>query len=109
VYDELRAHLAAANAEVHALCSGKRRWTMSIPAEVDRDSDLVIGRALNEAEREIDRLTAALTVERIATALWWVGTGDGIDAVQTWCLTPREFAIILRAALLPACLSFSKE
>ncbi len=45
--DELKAQVALANAEVNALCHGSRRWTMTVPAEPDRDSDLVIGRALD--------------------------------------------------------------
>ena len=45
--------------EVSDLCSGKRRWTMTVPAERDRDSDLVIGDALTEARRYLDAARAA--------------------------------------------------
>jgi hypothetical protein len=52
-----------AREEVHALCSGKRRWTMSIPVEEDRDSDTVITSALDYAvilRAEAVRLREAL-------------------------------------------------
>lgn len=41
--------------EVGAICSGRRRFTMSIPAEPTRDSDLVITEALSQA-RELANL-----------------------------------------------------
>ncbi|HEX5016478.1 MAG TPA: hypothetical protein VFX15_02700, partial [Actinomycetes bacterium] len=51
------------------LCSGKRRWTMTVPAEPDRDSDLVIGGALANARRLVATLDAVpLDVERLARA-----------------------------------------
>jgi hypothetical protein len=43
---------------VSALCDGKQTWTMRIPAEPDRDPDLVIARALGMAKRAIETLTA---------------------------------------------------
>ncbi len=52
--DELTAQVAQADAEVNALCHGSRRWTMTVPAEPDRDSDLVIGRALNGVEKLVE-------------------------------------------------------
>jgi hypothetical protein len=47
--ERLLALLDRADAMVSALCNGDRRWTMSIPAEPERDSDLVIGAALHAA------------------------------------------------------------
>jgi len=38
-----------AEQEVHDLCSGKRRWTMTVPAEPDRDSDLLMIDAFDKA------------------------------------------------------------
>lgn len=52
----IEARQQAAWDEVTDLCSGKHRWTMRVPAEEDRDSDLVIGNAL----RDIHALLAAL-------------------------------------------------
>lgn len=55
-----RAHKA-----VHALCNGER-WTMRVPAEPERDHDLVIASGLNVADRalaEIDALRKALGPE----------------------------------------------
>lgn len=48
--------------EVAGLCSGKRRWTMRVPAEEDRDSDLVIGGALDAAKDEIVRLREGIRI-----------------------------------------------
>lgn len=47
-----------ARAEVSALCNGKR-WKMTIPADRNRDSDLVIAAALDDAAAllsEVERL-----------------------------------------------------
>ena len=38
-----------AYAELHGLCDGSRKFTMSIPVRADRDSDMVIGRGLDAA------------------------------------------------------------
>lgn len=50
--------IAAADAEISALCNGKK-WRMSIPAQPDRDSDLVISRALCVASELVKRQLAA--------------------------------------------------
>lgn len=42
------------------LCEGKRRWTMSIPARVDHDPDLVISRALVALTTELQEAREAL-------------------------------------------------
>src|SRR5262245_24553129 len=59
---EIRAHLDHAHAEVKALCQEPyHRWRMSIPAQPDRDSDLIISAGLkagDDALAEVDRLTA---------------------------------------------------
>lgn len=58
-----------ADAELHSLCHGSRRWTMRIPAEPERDSDLVIGAALEagrKAAEERDALRAKLETTRDA-------------------------------------------
>jgi hypothetical protein len=53
--------IAAADKMVSDLCDGSRRWLMSIPARPDDDPDLVIGRALHEASKEITQLRAEIT------------------------------------------------
>ena len=61
-------HIEAADKEVSRLCSSSRKWTMTIPAEPEHDSDLVISRALMDASlalAEIDRLQGA---ERLLAA-----------------------------------------
>lgn len=40
--------------EVLRLCRGPRRWTMSVPVDQERDSDMVIGDALTAARRAIE-------------------------------------------------------
>ena len=55
--------LEAAHKVVVELCNGTRTWTMSIPANVDRDPDLIIGGALREAQKTIAALRAE--VERL--------------------------------------------
>lgn len=42
--------IAKAHAVVSALCDGTQKWTMSVPARVDSDPDLVISAALRHAE-----------------------------------------------------------
>jgi hypothetical protein len=57
---ELRAAIEKAHNHVAALCEGKTKWTMRIPADEDRDSDLVISAGLSAGEKllaEIERLT----------------------------------------------------
>jgi len=53
-----KQHIAAAHAMVSDLCTGKRKWIMSIPAQMDYDPDLVIGQALRDADRMLDELGA---------------------------------------------------
>lgn len=52
---EVIAKIDLALLTVVALCQGEMRWTMSVPAQPDRDPDLVIGAALQAAK---DVLTA---------------------------------------------------
>ena len=47
--ETIREALALIHAEVSALCSGEKRWTMHIPADPKRDSDLIISGAAFEA------------------------------------------------------------
>jgi hypothetical protein len=48
-----RLRAALAEKVVDDLCQGRIRWTMNVPAEPDRDPDLVISRALTEAKRAV--------------------------------------------------------
>lgn len=48
--DAIRARIDRAHDKVSALCSGKERWVMHIPAQPDHDADLVIGAALRDAD-----------------------------------------------------------
>lgn len=65
---EWKVKVDAAHKMVHALCRprgspGSREWIMSIPAEPDRDPDLVIAAGLRAAEKEIERLQTALALQ----------------------------------------------
>lgn len=44
----MRERLRNAQETLDALCSGKMRWTMSVPARPESDPALVIGRSLND-------------------------------------------------------------
>jgi hypothetical protein len=50
------ATVDAAIAMVPALCNGSQRWTMSVPARLDSDPDLVIAGALQNARVLIGRV-----------------------------------------------------
>ena len=66
-----RSQIKAAMDEVDAICEGKRRWTMRVPAQEDRDSDLVIDRALIAAEKlaaEVETLRTQLAEARTENA-----------------------------------------
>src|SRR5690606_13159918 len=70
--EALRQRNEKAHEMVTALCKprgteGSREWIMSIPARPDDDPDLVIGQALNDAKRLIDRLA---TPPPSTDALW---------------------------------------
>ena len=75
---EMRTDIDAANAEVNALCHGSRRWTMTVPAEPDRDSDLVIARALSDASA----LLAQLAEEQAKVERLEGEKATLVDAVQ---------------------------
>jgi hypothetical protein len=46
--DAIEKRADVAHRHVVKLCSGEERWTMRIPAQPDRDSDLVIGESLKD-------------------------------------------------------------
>lgn len=57
--DEIVNILAAldkADTKLNALCQGTEKWRMSVPARLDDDPDLVIGRALSLARQLIERV-----------------------------------------------------
>ena len=54
----VREALATIHAEVSALCSGEKRWTMHIPADPKRDSDLIISGAASDALAALDCIEA---------------------------------------------------
>ena len=48
--DEAAAKIQRAREEVFGLCDGKRKWTMRVPVDRERDSDCVICDALDVAD-----------------------------------------------------------
>lgn len=60
--DAIERRLDAAREKVGALCHGDR-WTMSIPAREDYDSDLIIGAALRDAHKMLVALRSLLGKE----------------------------------------------
>lgn len=55
--DAIRERQERAWRHVSNLCSGKARWTMSIPARPTQDSDLVIGASLADIQALLDEVT----------------------------------------------------
>jgi hypothetical protein len=45
---------------IHDICDGRAKWTMSIPANEDTDSDLVLAKALTLGSRAANLLDQAL-------------------------------------------------
>lgn len=56
--DVMQSHLDRARAELRDLCKGKR-WLMTIPADRQNDSDLVIAAALKDLARLIKEVERA--------------------------------------------------
>ena len=48
--------ISKAHRVVEELCIGKRRWTMSVPADEENDSDLVITKALMDAKAALAKV-----------------------------------------------------
>lgn len=85
----MRAAIEKAHDHVSDLCEGKTKWTMRIPAEPDRDSDLVIGAGLQAGKKALDRLAAAeqerdRTREQLADALLWVPEHAKGALIEQW-------------------------
>lgn len=59
--EAIRARAQKAHERVADLCSGKERWTMRVPANFERDSDLILTVALNDIDvliAEVERMRA---------------------------------------------------
>ena len=68
--NDVFAKIDAAQKVVNELCDGTRTWTLSIPARVDHDPDLVISAALEAARAELAALTPK-PVERPVVEGWY--------------------------------------
>lgn len=77
--DAIRARAERSHDEIVALCEGRRRWTMRVPAVEDRDSDLVLEATVTDVlalveevqrlRNGIDRLRQATTELALYTAI----------------------------------------
>lgn len=63
-YDEVKQSIEKAHQMINDLCHQRRSWVMSIPARPDYDPDLVIGKALRDAEELIKQLERELDEAR---------------------------------------------
>lgn len=69
---EVKARLNKAHTHIADLCEGKAKWTMRIPADPERDSDLILSEALSDAEvllAIVDDQAAELERARVAMRL----------------------------------------
>lgn len=76
--ETIRARVEAADKHISDLCSGKARWTMRVPAEPDRDSDLVLSAALADVERLLAVADAAVALMEEWDELGPTGTMDTV-------------------------------
>lgn len=52
----VKARIDRAHKLIGDLCMGRQKWKMSIPADEERDSDLILSAALTDADRLIVRI-----------------------------------------------------
>ena len=57
--EQLRQRVAKARQCVADLCEGRRRWTMTVPVDLDRDPDVIITDALRDVDALLDIAEAA--------------------------------------------------
>lgn len=102
---EALAKINAALATVSALCDGTERWTMRVPAEPDRDPDLVISGALEAAKdlilsRTSDRDAINAALEALRACFDYPADVFDIDAGESFTMTVRGFHLhMVRAAI----------
>lgn len=91
--DAIRARLHRAFDELHGLCDGSRKWTMRVPADETRDSDLVISASLEDLDELLDDW-AEVTRQRDR----WHLTHDGVLVAL---VAANRHADTLRGLLTP--------
>lgn len=83
--EAVRARREAAHRCIVDLCSDpSAKWRMSIPAQPDRDPDLVITASLTDVDdllSEVDRLRAALA--EVLAEFTMAGLVDDVEALRT--------------------------
>lgn len=81
--DAARERLTAAIRELDALCAGRRQWKMSVPANEERDSDLVFARSLCDLKEALEELA------KYEGGTWRTEHGHRWAQVRVdWCAAP---------------------
>lgn len=83
---------------VDELCDGKRDWVMGIPANPERDPDLIIGAALHAGEQAFYALDRILKARRATMAAAALG-GEAFDRAQEETQAAIREAEVLMLAL----------
>lgn len=84
--DEMASHASAAIRENGDICVGKKRWTMTVPPDNTRDSDLIFDALVTDNERAIEALRAvlALHVPGDGSSQGWT-THDDYGSIEPYC------------------------
>ena len=102
--DEAAAKIQRAREEVFGLCDGKRKWTMRVPVDRERDSDCVICDALDVADALRARV-AELEAELAITQKY----ADDCGSLLTRATTERDAAYSHAAKLREALVKCEDE
>lgn len=91
----IKVSIATAHDHVCDIAQGKAKWTMRIPADEKRDSDLVLSKAFADAEKllaEVERLSRELTDAWAEVSKQ--SLGDARAAVEKTRLTEARVAAL---------------
>ena len=81
---------------IHDLCEGRAKWTMSIPANEETDSDLVLDKALTLGSRLYNLQEEVLEVlHRECASLAWVANMDDSETERANARMSRESLLTL--------------
>lgn len=99
--DAIKARLAAAQQHVDDLCTGKVRWTMRVPVDVERDSDTIISGSLADISVLLSALEAAKAFQDAEDAYRVLDMYDDPEEVMLASDHLKETRAALREALAP--------
>jgi hypothetical protein len=72
--DEARAAITKAHDHVGAIALGETRWTMHIPAQPERDSDLILTAGLDAGEK------AVAAVEKLLAEIHCLSASESLES-----------------------------